>query len=471
MADFVPPPVGCAPYTVQFTNTGRGTSFHWDFGDGSTSNEREPQHTFNQHGVYTVRLIASINNGCKPSDTVEYTIRVLQDGGRFVSSTTACNGSPVQIGMQPMLGCTYEWIQGNVSDNSVANPFVYEDGTYILRITSNQGCYETDTFSVISVYLVDTVIVNNPTCPGSNNGSIKVVLYPNVRDSAHYYWDGVEGDSVLSNLSADGTPHTLVVESHGCRHEQSFTLTDPPRLNIQNEHSPVLCHPDCDGWIHLTYGLPGTTPTDTLIQNLCPGTYVINLLDPVGCPYSDTSVIIQDTSLWHLRAWADDSILFLTESVRLHATEVPGASYSWTHGNTLDRPTSPNPLATPTDTVTIYGVTVSDSLGCSWYGEIPIHCIEVTCGRHDLFIPNAFSPNGDGVNDRLCFTGKFITDFYIAIYTRWGEKVYESTDLNQCWDGRYNGNWCMPGVYTYTCRIKCETGLQNLLKGDITIIR
>lgn len=471
VADFVPPPVGCAPYTVQFTNTGRGTSFLWDFGDGSTSTEREPQHTFNQHGVYTVRLIASINNGCKPHDTVEYTVRVLQDGGRFVSSTTACNGAPVQIGMQPMLGCTYEWIQGNVSDNSVANPFVYEDGIYILRITSNQGCYETDTFSVISVYLVDTVIVNNPTCPGSNNGSITAVLYPNVRDSAHYYWDGVEGDSVLSNLSADGTPHTLVVESRGCRHEQTFTLTDPPRLNIQNEHSPVLCHPDCDGWIHLTYGLPDAPPTDTLIQNLCPGTYIINLHDPVGCPYSDTSVIIQDSSLWHLSAWADDSILFLTESVRLHATEVPGASYSWTHGNTLDRPTSPNPLATPTDTVTIYGVTVSDSLGCSWYGEIPIHCIEVTCGRHDLFIPNAFSPNGDGVNDRLCFTGKFITDFYIAIYTRWGEKVYESTDLNQYWDGRYNGNWCMPGVYTYTCRIKCETGLQNLLKGDITIIR
>ena len=136
-----------------------------------------------------------------------------------------------------------------VSDNSVANPFVYEDGTYILRITSNQGCYETDTFSVISVYLVDTVIVNNPTCPGSNNGSIKVVLYPNVRDSAHYYWDGVEGDSVLSNLSADGTHHTLVVESHGCRHEHASIwlgfaqLTERPEDLCQRLDTPHLWSP------------------------------------------------------------------------------------------------------------------------------------------------------------------------------------------------------------------------------------
>ena len=88
-----------------------------------------------------------------------------------------------------------------------------------------------------------------------------------------------------------------------------------------------------------------------------------------------------------------------------------------------------------------------------------------------MFIPNAFSPNGDGINDRLCFRGDYITDFYIAIYTRWGEKVYETHSINDCWDGRYHDNWCMPGVYTYTCSIQCEAGMHNLLKGDITIIR
>ena len=145
--------------------------------------------------------------------------------------------------------------------------------------------------------------------------------------------------------------------------------------------------------------------------------------------------------------------------------------YQWSDGFTLDHPNRANPIATPVDTVTVYSVVVTDSLGCSWHGSVQLLCTEVICGKPNIFIPNAFSPNLDGVNDQLCFRGDFVLDFYIAIFTRWGEKVFETHDFNDCWDGRYNGNLCLPGVYTYYCRIKCETGKENLLKGDITIIR
>jgi len=113
----------------------------------------------------------------------------------------------------------------------------------------------------------------------------------------------------------------------------------------------------------------------------------------------------------------------------------------------------------------------SGQSGCSWRGGLTIHCTEIHCGSPDVFIPNAFSPNDDGINDRLTFKGKWVLEFHLAIYSRWGEKVYETNDINDSWDGRYNGNWCLPGVYTYYCRIKCEAGQQNLLKGDITLIR
>ena len=172
-----------------------------------------------------------------------------------------------------------------------------------------------------------------------------------------------------------------------------------------------------------------------------------------------------------MRVWADDSIFFLTESIQLHVTEVPGATYQWSDAFTLDHPNRPHPIATPVDTVTVYTVTVTDSLNCTWTGSLLLHCTEVVCGRPNIFIPNAFSPNLDGVNDQLCFRGDFILDFYIAIYTRWGEKVFETHDLHECWDGRYNGNPCLPGVYTYTCHVTCEAGKENYLKGDITLIR
>ena len=471
VADFLAPPVGCEPYTVDFTNTGRGTSFLWDFGDGTTSTATNPQHTYTQAGSYRVRLIAQLDNGCTPADTTEYTVRVLSNHAHHTISQLPCDGTAVQIGDQPMLGCTYHWIQGNVSDSNIANPYVYQSGTYVLQITTIHGCQEIDSFAVQFIKVLDTIIVIPPTCPGGSDGRA-IAIIPDPDDTAtHIYWDGVPGDTVLTGLSADNRTHTVVVINNDCRIERTFTVQDPPVMKIEKQVHDLLCTEECDGSIQLHYTLPNYVVGDTLLDSLCDGTFITLLHDTAGCPYYDTTVITRDTMLLHLRVWADDTILFLTESVRLHVTTVPGARYNWIPSNTLDRPTSPSPVATPTDTLTVYSVTVTDSLGCTWTGQLALRCTEVNCGRPNVFIPNTFSPNGDGINDRLCFKGDFITDFYIAIYTRWGEKVFETHDLNDCWDGRYNDNWCMPGVYTYTCHIKCEAGLENLLKGDITIIR
>ena len=471
VADFVAPPAGCAPYTVNITNTGRGTSFLWDFGDGTTSTARNPQHTYTQSGSYRIRLIAYLDNGCATSDTTDYIVRVLADHGHHTITQMPCNGSSLQIGSQPMLGCSYQWIQGNVSDSSIANPYVSETGTYILQITTLDGCHETDTFIVQFINPLDTLIVIPPTCPGGSDGRAIARLTDETDSTTLFYWDGVPGDSILSGLSAGNRSHTLVIIHHDCRIERTFTIQDPPVMKIEKHVHDLLCTEACEGSIQLSYNLLNYAVGDTLIDSLCEGTYIILLHDTAGCPYYDTTVIIRDTSLYHMSVWADNTHLYLTESTRLHVTTVPGARYNWIPSNTLDHPTSPNPVATPTDTLTVYSVTVTDSLGCTWTGQLPLYCTEVICGRPNVSIPNTFSPNGDGINDRLCFSGDFITGFYIAIYTRWGEKVYESHDINDCWDGRYNDNWCMPGVYTYTCRIQCEAGLENLLKGDITLIR
>ena len=471
VADFLPPPVGCEPYDISFTNTGRGSSYLWDFGDGATSTLRNPQHTYNQAGTYRVRLISSFPDGCKTSDTIEHTVRVLSNQGHSHHTQVACNGGSYQIGPRPMLGCSYQWIEGQVSDSSIANPYVSQSGSYVLQISALGGCTETDTFHVEFISLLDSLIVQSPTCPGGNNGRAIAIPLSSIADSARYFWDGIEGDSILLNLSADGRTHTFAIESHGCRYEQTFTIQDPPTMQIKKQANTLICNQGCTGFIHLDYTLPSYHVGDTLLDSLCPGTYITTVYDTSGCPYYDTTVIVLDTSLLHLSIWADETFLYLNESTHLHVTPVPGARYSWSNSNTLDRPSSSDPLATPTDTLTRYQVTVTDTLGCTWTGDILLHCTEVICGRPNVFIPNTFSPNGDGINDRLCFHGDFITDFYLAIYTRWGEKVFETHDINSCWDGRYNDNWCMPGVYTYSCRIQCEAGLQNHLKGDITLIR
>lgn len=472
VAECIVPPVGCAPYTVNFRNTGRGESYQWDFGDGSSSTETNPTHTFTSSGTYNVRLIALLQNGCKTADTTFIKVCVLNPNRGEHVLLTPCEGELTQIGPQPRLGCTYEWVTGQVSDPTVANPYVSQSGIYIVRTTSqDRNCSQTDTFEVNYVSNIDSFEVHNPSCPNYSDGYAVVHLKASIIGQAQIYWDGQPGDSVLSGLRADGRQHILVIVNGDCTNTISFMLSDPPSLTYSLEADTILCDDNCDGWIRLTYGYSGGETTDSLIENLCPGTHTIQFSDTAGCPYSTSATIIRDTLLNQMRVWADTNEIFLSQSVGLHVTPKPGANYSWSDASTLSQPYSPNPIATPVDSLTYYECYVVDSLGCSWRGGLTIHCTEIHCGSPDVFIPNAFSPNDDGINDRLTFKGKWILEFHLAVYSRWGEKVYETHDINDSWDGRYNGNWCLPGVYTYYCRIKCEAGLENLLKGDITLIR
>lgn len=471
VADFVTPPVGCVPYTVQFHNIGRGQTFHWDFGDRNTSTQRDPTHTYSQPGTYKVQLIASMDYGCRMSDTTEVLIRVLSSQGTTTTMQSQCNGSPLQIGPRPMLGCTYQWLQGSVTDSSIANPYVTEAGTYILSITATDGCTEIDTFVVQSRKILDSLAIIPPTCIGDSNGMAIAIVPAESRDSIIFIWDGIEGNDTLSGLYADGRVHTLRVEAFGCSKEQPFAINDPPALTVKKEAQTVLCTDSCSGWVHLTYGYPDYPVGDTLVKQLCAGEVTIFFSDTAGCPYSDSTYIIRDSTLDNMNAWADDTVIFLNESTSLHATRIWGVNYNWEPSATLDNAVSPNPIATPEQEHTTYSVLVCDDKGCTWKGSVTIHCTEVICGRPNIYIPNAFSPNGDGINDLLCCSGNYIISYHFCIFSRWGEKVFETYDLHECWDGHYNGNMCLPGVYTYSCQIKCEAGEEKLLKGDITLIR
>jgi len=190
----------------------------------------------------------------------------------------------------------------------------------------------------------------------------------------------------------------------------------------------------------------------------------------MGCPIIDTSVIERDHTLDTLHIWADRYELYLGESVQLHASN-GAVSYLWQPAGDLDRSDIQHPVATPTDTLACYTLTATTASGCSRNDTLCLHCNDFICGAPEFVIPNAFTPNGDGINDRLCFNADILTEFHIAIFNRWGQCVYESDDATQCWDGTFHNNHALAGVYTYTCHIRCHNQIENDFKGDITIIR
>lgn len=485
VAEFIPPTVGCAPYTVQFQNTGRGNSFSWDFGDGTVSTDRDPTHTYAAAGQYTVTLVAYLPAGCATSDTMRYTVHVIGSDTPPTLLGTACNGGSIQIGPVPQIGATYQWISGSVSDPSIANPWVSATGTYLLRV-STVGCSEVDTFNVQAYTLVDSILSTSPSCHDSADGRLRFRLGTDINPDSltinvspthpvsPFTQSGGRTYFTLDSLVA-GVTYTVDITGYGCSYSHQATIPNPQPPYYTKEYTPTLCNDSCNGWIFLHYALGDTADTplrDTLFPALCPGTYTLHI-DVGGCPLLDTSVIVRDHTLDSLRVWADRQKIYLGESVSLHADIIPqasGLSFQWSPAEDLDRPDIQHPVATPSDTLVIYRATVSDG-SCTVSDTLHIHCTDVICGAPEFLIPNAFSPNGDGINDRLCFNADILSEFNIALFNRWGQCVYQSTDPADCWDGTFRNSPCPSGVYTYTCHIRCHNGTENNFKGDITLIR
>ena len=480
VAEFTLPETGCVPYTIQFQNSGRGSSFYWDFGDGQTSTEESPTHTYVMPGNFTVTLVATLPGGCKTTDTVRHTVQVLTESARTHGTEISCNGTPMQIGVTPTLGATYSWTGDPVSDATVANPWVNQTGTYVLHTTA-EGCTQIDTFRVKSFTMVTLCTTNSVSCHDSSDGSLMVYLGANINpDSINVSITpectigAVQTGGLANWFKVEGlapeVPYHLVVQGHGCMYEKDVTLPNPPIPAINKEASPLLCTDSCDGYIRYYYNL-NSTQSDTLLSDLCPGTYVTTLVSD-GCPVTDTTVIERDHTLDSLYVTVDHNLIYLGESVQLHAGGVNGqATYSWEPAADLDNPASQHPVATPHDTLTCYRVTASTSAGCTASDTVCVHCTEIACGEADLFIPNAFTPNDDGINDRVCFESTVITEFSIAIFNRWGQCVFQSNSIGSCWDGMFRNEKCLPGVYTYTCHFRCAGGKENDFKGDITLIR
>jgi gliding motility-associated-like protein len=200
-----------------------------------------------------------------------------------------------------------------------------------------------------------------------------------------------------------------------------------------------------------------------------PGTYTVSLLPTElikFCNSNDTLfkyIQIFESPL-PVTAFTPDTAILLGTSTPLYASG--GTSYTWSPSTGLSCTNCPNPIAAPQKTTTYY-VTSKGENGCIAMDSVTVF---VDTDLH-IYIPNIFSPNGDGQNDVLYVEGKGIKKMQFYIYNRWGEKVFESNDLNKGWDGTYKGESLQPAVFVYMIDATLESGQKLVKKGDITLIK
>lgn len=203
-----------------------------------------------------------------------------------------------------------------------------------------------------------------------------------------------------------------------------------------------------------------------------PGSYSVTLTARNdNCGFEDTYSFVLTVSELNggvTSATADPVYLDEGDASQLEALP-DGLSYEWSPAESLDDAFAHDPVATPPVSTTYY-VLISDG-ACATLDSVRVFVNELVCGDPFIFLPNAFSPNGDQENDVLHVRGGNITDMYLTIYNRWGEMVFESRDIAVGWDGFYEGKLVDPAVFAYYLEVVCADGQAYFEKGNVTVLR
>jgi gliding motility-associated-like protein len=220
-------------------------------------------------------------------------------------------------------------------------------------------------------------------------------------------------------------------------------------------------------------GLSSTTAANPLATPTTTTTYTVTGADTDNC-FTDTKTVTVYVYNYPTVNAGNDTVIMGGTSAQLLAIGSPDiTSYTWSPSNTLNCTTCANPQATPKNNTT-YAVVVSNIAGCKSTDSVTVL---VGCLAGRIYIPNSFTPNNDGRNDRFFVMGDGVDKIRrMIIYDRWGKAVYSRENIQGNnpavgWDGTINGYEQGPGIYTYITDVVCGDGAVFRLQGTITLIR
>lgn len=442
-------------------------SYLWE--DGSTN----PVRNITSPGQYSI--IAFDVNGCTDTDEVlvefgSTPFVFLGDDDLFcVGSTQLLDATTPNV--------NYTWNTGSTEPSiDVTSP-----GVYWVEI-SNNGCPYRDSIEVNFTQFNLTFDQSDVDCEGDCNGFSTA----NVSGSTApytYLWDNGNTTNSISDLCPD-TYFLTVTDNLNCVYENTIVIGEPEVLAFVADITDVECANDGNGVISIsTTG--GTGPysfalndtiyqTNNIFERLDGGDYEVFVQDANGCISTQVLNIYEPPSVT-VDAGPDRTIE-LGESTRLTGQVFPyfGQHLEWTPNDSLATPFELSTDAQPTST-TLYNLVVTDTTsGCVIIDDVLVRVDKV----RDVYIPNAFSPNGDGTNDFFyIFAGRGVRrviDF--KIFDRWGELIYAAQNfqpntIKNSWNGTFKDQAMNPAVFVYFAEVEFIDNEVILYKGDVTLLK
>ncbi|MBI2279482.1 MAG: gliding motility-associated C-terminal domain-containing protein [Bacteroidetes bacterium] len=439
------------------------------------------------------------NNGCLLNDSV--TIKFIGSGS-VSSPPPICYGDTVVLtytNTAPGNNTQYSWssssqiLNGNGTPTITVSPA--NTTTYTI-IATNDICIDTITQNIIDT-ITQNIIVTTPQLTVSNDTVLcdsfqSIEIFANsTNPSSTIIWSSNLNFSDTLNLNFSDTisilpsvPTTYYVMSmnNGCYvvdsvfiglsslqtsiQNQSICIGDTISLIIQNLNPfSALTH----YWQPASEIISGDSTNTILISPTTTTSYFIESENSSGCIIFDTVTVFVDTlNILPVSAYAVSPDIYIGESVQLYSSP-NGYNYLWTPSIGLNNSIIQNPIATPTQTTT-YTLNITGN-SCSRTASLTIIVHEILCNEPDVYLPNAFTPNGDKENDVLYLRGRNVESMHLKIYDRWGELVFETDKQSVGWDGTYKGKPVDPAVFVYHLSVICIDDQEYFKKGNVTVIR
>lgn len=432
-------------------------------------------------GAYTVTVNDA--NGCVVSamQSISELMPVTAD---MMTTPVTCFGEADGSAMASVTSGTapFSFLWDNGSTDQTVTGLV--GGQYAVTINDVGGCLLFESVEVPEATEPLNVSFNdsNASCVGDADGFIAAMPTGGMMPYTFAWNNGMTLDS-LSGLSSGDFTLTLT-DLFGCQVVESITLDEPVEISFDFSSSPITCFEGSDGMITVDTVIGGTEPylysidgenfqISNTFTGLSAGNYIVFVEDLNECSETAAVNLIQPPPIFV--QLGEDISLELGDSTELSnsVAGIPGFSFQWTPEAYLSCSDCPRPVVFPFETVT-YQLEVTDVDGCTATDDITVEVIK----NFDTFIPNAFSPNNDGINDVfMIFGGKSVAAVSrLVVYNRWGELVHEAAGFppNSSvfgWDGTFKGKPLSPGVFVYYTEVIFLDGTVQALKGDVTLIR
>lgn len=481
---------------IAFNNQSGGifgvSNYRWTFGDNTTSTEEEPVHAYATPGTYSVQLEVTSPKGCKNSfqpqqPVVIYKHPVVNILGEIEKCATLPINYTAGVTSEDVI-TKYTWkLNQSVVGNQDQYRHQFNDaGTYELSLTVNTqyGCEESAN---------KTITIRPLPVPGASPEDTTICIGSPItlhaQDGTRFNWwpnswmQGATTDHPVVTPEESMRYYVKVINQFGCEQLDSVDVHVDKKVTLRHSNDVVICKGE-------RTQLSASGNTNDFKWTPPAGLNNDNIANPIASPLVTTT--------YQVTGYSHNTCPNETGSITVTVGEIPivnlGQDISVDAGSPVTlRPTLSNDIihynwqpstglnctscATPqfiADKDITYKLTVKTQYDCIASDEVRV---QVTCGKGAVYIPNAFTPNNDGKNDRFNIRGygiQLVKSF--RIFNRWGQLVFTrdnflANDSNAGWDGRFKGTIAEGGAYVYIAEVVCNEGKPVVLKGTVILVR